>query len=203
MARTGRLRGDDLRAAMIDTAEAIVVAEGLKALTARRVASEMGIATGTTYNVFENLFELIAEVNARSLEKLAGEIASIDVKSLSTRDALLAFADSYIAFVKANRNRWIAVFEVEMPADLEALPNQRYVDNLFAMLERIVLRYDARIGPETAALSARGLWAAIHGLLMLSESNRLTVIGLPAISLTIEHLIDCHLEGLHAMLEKT
>ena len=198
-----KLRGEDLRVAMIDTAEKIVVSDGLKALTARRVASETGVAIGTTYNVFDNLFELIAEVNARSLDKLAGEIGKLDLESMTARDALVAVAESYLEFVKANRNRWLAVFEVEMPAGINMLPNQRYVDGLFATLEQIVMRYDRAIGPETASLSARGLWAALHGLLMLSESNRLTALGLPTIGQTMEHLIDCHLQGLHVKLEKS
>ena len=198
-----KLRGEDLRVAMIDTAEKIVVSDGLRALTARRVASETGVAIGTTYNVFDNLFELIAEVNARSLNKLAGEIGKLDLESMTARDALVAVAESYLEFVKANRNRWLAVFEVEMPAGINMLPNQRYVDGLFATLEQIVMRYDRKIEPETAGLSARGLWAAMHGLLMLSESNRLTALGLPTIGQTMEHLIDCHLHGLHVKLEKS
>ena len=198
-----KLRGEHLRAAMIDTAERIIVSDGLRALTARRVASETGVAIGTTYNVFDNLFELIAEVNARSLDKLAGEIRNLDLESMTARDALVAVADSYLQFVKANRNRWLAVFEVEMPAGINMLPNQRYVDGLFATLEQIVMRYDRKIERETAGLSARGLWAAMHGLLMLSESNRLTALGLPTIGQTMEHLIDCHLQGLHVKLEKS
>lgn len=203
MTRGKRLRGDDLRVAMIDAAEEIIVTEGLKALTARRLAGEMGIAVGTTYNVFENLFELVAEVNARSLGMLAAKIAEINVGSMTARDALIAVAGRYLEFVRDNRNRWLAIFEVDMPDAVGSLPNQRYIDALFGVIENILMRDDRKVSSKTARLSARGLWAAMHGLLMLSESNRLTAIGLPTVGETIEHLIDCHLRGLDVQLDKS
>ncbi len=199
MEKGRKLRGDDLRAAMIDTAERIVDAEGLKALTARRVAADVGVAIGTTYNVFENLFALVAEVNARTLSMLAREIALIRIEEKSAHQALMDFAECYVDFVRRNRNRWLAVFEVEVPEEArDAVPNQQFIDQLFGILEDVVMRGNPSLDRETARLSARGLWAAMHGLLMLSESNRLTIVGLQTIRPTIEHLVDCHLKGLEA-----
>ena len=193
-----KLRGDDLRLAMIDAAERVIEAEGLKALTARRVAGDVGVAVGTTYNVFENLFALVAEVNTRTLAMLAREIAGIEIAGRDARAVLMAFADSYMQFVRQHRERWLAVFEVEMP-DMEAsVPNQDFIDRLFGFLERVIASHNPRLDPETVRKSARGLWAAMHGLLMLSESNRLKVVGLQTIRPTIEHLVVCHLAGLDA-----
>ena len=193
-----RLRGDDLKAAMIDAAETVVANEGLKALTARRVAADVGIAVGTTYNVFDNLFSLIAEVNTRTLALLAGEIAAIQTEGRGAHDVLMAFADCYMDFVRRHRHRWLAVFEVEMPDMTASLPNQQFIDRLFGFLEGAIARHNPSIGADDLRNSARGLWAAMHGLLMLSESNRLKAVGLETIRPTIEHLVTCHLAGLDA-----
>lgn len=198
MKASPRLRGEDLKTAMIDAAERIITEEGLKALTARRVAADVGVAIGTTYNVFENLFALAAEVNSRTLAILAKDIAGISLAGLGTHDILMAFAECYMQFVETHRNRWLAVFEVEMP-DMEAsVPNQHFIDQLFGFLEQVISRHNPAIDADTARRSARGLWAAMHGLLMLSESNRLKVVGLQTIRPTIEHLVTCHLRGLDA-----
>jgi len=193
-----RLRGEDLKIAMIDAAERIIASEGLKALTARRVAGDVGVAVGTTYNVFENLFALVAEVNTRTLAMLAREIAGIKMEGRDAQTVLMAFADCYMDFVRQHRSRWLAVFEVDMP-DMEAsVPNQDFIDQLFGFLEQIIGAHNRNLDPQTVRKSARGLWAAMHGLLMLSESNRLKVVGLQTIRPTIEHLVVCHLAGLDA-----
>ncbi len=197
-----RLRGDDLRTAMIDAAESVIAEEGLKALTARRVAADVGVAVGTTYNVFDNLFSLIAEVNTRTLSMLAGEIASIETGSRSAHDVLMAFADCYMDFVRRHRHRWLAVFEVDMPDMTASLPNQEFIDRLFGFLENAIARHNAAFGGDDLRKSARGLWAAMHGLLMLSESNRLKAVGLETIRPTIEHLVSCHLAGLDAAVRE-
>jgi len=193
-----KLRGEELKAAMIDAAERIVAEEGLKALTARRVAGDVGVAVGTTYNVFKNLFALAAEVNSRTLSLLAHEIAAIDIEGRDAHSVLMAFADCYMDFVQRHKNSWLAVFEVEMPDGEVSLPNQEFIDRLFGFLERVFLHYDKCLDAATVRKSARGLWAAMHGLLMLSESNRLNVVGLATIRPTIEHLVACHLAGLDA-----
>jgi hypothetical protein len=52
-----------------------------------------------------------------------------------------------------------------------------------------------------ARRSARGLWAAVHGLLILSASSRLPAIRLENVRPTIDHLVTCHLFGLDVLLE--
>lgn len=193
-----RLRGDDLRRALVDAAEAVVRKEGVRALTARRVAADVGVAVGTTYNVFENLDALVTAVNRRTLSRLAEDLGRIETVGRSTKDILLAFADGYIRFVRENRNCWLAVFEIEMPDLSEEVPNQGYIDRLFGFLEKAIRSGFPGLGDAAVRHSARGLWATVHGLLMLSESNRLDVIRLDDIRPTIEHLVTCHLAGLEA-----
>jgi AcrR family transcriptional regulator len=197
-----RLRSADMKAEMVQIAEKIVSGEGLSALTARRVAVDAGVAVGTTYNIFENLGALIAEVNARTLADLAAALSGVQTSEGPTHDVLMGFADRYMDFVRDNPHRWMAVFEAEMPDAGQMRPNQASVDLLFSFLEDAIRAYDHRIDEQMARRSARGLWAAVHGLLMLSVSNRLPAIRLENVRPTIDHLATCHLLGLDA-LKKT
>ncbi|MCF1503412.1 WHG domain-containing protein [Afifella sp. H1R] len=197
-----RRRSADIRSAMIDAAERIVSEEGVSAVTARRVASEVGVAVGTTYNVFDNLGALIAAVNARTFAALAETMSEVKVEGRATREVLLDFADRYADFVHRNERRWLAVFETEMPADGAEPPNQPTVDRLFATLERAIRAHDRRIDDKLASQSARGLWAAVHGLLILSAAGRLGAIRLDSVRPTIEHLVQCHLAGLEDLVKR-
>jgi len=197
-----RRRSADVKSAMIDVAERIVSEEGVAAVTARRVASEVGVAVGTTYNLFDNLGALVAAVNARTFAALAEALSEVGIEGRSAREVLLDFADRYTAFVHENERRWLAVFETEMPADGAETPNQPTVDLLFATLEKAIRAHDRRIDERLARQSARGLWAAVHGLLILSAAGRLGAIRLDSVRPTIEHLVECHLAGLEALVKR-
>ena len=196
-----RLRSADMRTEMIEAAERIVSGEGLSALTARRLAVDVGVAVGTIYNVFDNLDALVAEVNARTLNELAAAISSVPTGLGSTHEVLLGFADRYTDFVRDNPRRWMAVFEAEISEGRQPPPNQAAIDRLFGFLEDAIGASDDRIDARLAHQSARGLWAAVHGLLILSASNRLPVIRLENVRSTIDHLVTCHLLGLEMLVQ--
>ena len=196
-----RLRSADMRTEMIEAAERIVSGEGLSALTARRLAVDVGVAVGTIYNVFDNLDALVAEVNARTLNELAAAISSVPTGVGGTREVLLGFADRYFDFVRDNPRRWMAVFEAEISEGHQPPPNQTAIDRLFGFLEDAIGASDDRIDARLAHQSARGLWAAVHGLLILSASNRLPVIRLENVRSTIDHLVTCHLLGLNMLVQ--
>ena len=196
-----RLRSADMKAQMVEVADKIVSGEGLSALTARRVALDAGVAVGTIYNIFENLGALVAQVNARTLADLAAALSDVQTGEGSTHDVLIGFADRYTAFVRDNPHRWMAVFEVAMPDAGQMIPNQASIDRLFSFLEDAICAHNGRIDAEMARRSARGLWAAVHGLLMLSASSRLPAIRLENVRPTIDHLVTCHLLGLDVLLQ--
>ena len=69
--RTPRKPHAELKKKALQSAELIVVEEGLAALTARRVAGETGFSVGTLYNIFGHLDGLIAEVNLATFRQMA------------------------------------------------------------------------------------------------------------------------------------
>ena len=74
----GRPREHDANTAvaLLDAAERIVQAEGLEALTVRRVASEVGTTTRAVYSVFSSKEGLIVALGRRAFEILGDGLAS-------------------------------------------------------------------------------------------------------------------------------
>ena len=62
MGRRSAPSRDDLRAMILEAARAILATDGLRGLTARRVAKAIGYSPGTLYNFFTNIDELILHI---------------------------------------------------------------------------------------------------------------------------------------------
>jgi AcrR family transcriptional regulator len=70
-------RRHKLRLQLIEAAEAAVAANGMKSLTARDLAKQVGCSVGAIYNVFEDIDELVIAVNSRTLARLDRTIAAV------------------------------------------------------------------------------------------------------------------------------
>jgi AcrR family transcriptional regulator len=88
------------RQRIVETAAAIVDAEGLAAVTARRLATELGVQGPSLYNHFATMAEILDEV-------ADGVVAQVDVSFFGQddwRSALKLWAGSYHAVLTAHPN---------------------------------------------------------------------------------------------------
>ena len=81
---------------LADQAEQIIIEDKTSGLTARRIASALGISVGTFYNVYPSMEDLVGVVNGRTLDRLAAEIEKIDAAGRPTQDVLNDFARCYL-----------------------------------------------------------------------------------------------------------
>lgn len=190
---------DQLRTAMIDAAERIITADGVEALTARRLAADLNIAVGTTYNVFRQMDDLIGEVNARTIAKITDVITSVDKAGRESEELLMAYADAYIGFVTSNSNTWAALFVGEIDPESESHKrNLAQTLHLFSYIEDALSTVSTNTDKSEIQASARALWAAVHGMLSLVAHGRHTILGLGDIRETIQVLITNHVAGMKA-----
>ncbi len=199
MTRSHRTRIDDrdaLRKRYIDEAEKIVSSDGVAALTARKLASTIGVAVGTTYNLFANLDEIIAAVNARTLDRLSAAISGAPLPEASVEAGLIALAQRYLDFIRDNRALWQALFETPPPDHTGALPNQPRFEALFGIIEAVLSPLFADGDSTARARSARVLWAGVHGISMLALGGRLSPLGVSRAEELVETLVICHVAGL-------
>lgn len=190
---------EDLRNAMIDAAERIITAEGVEALTARRLAKDMGIAVGTTYNQFRQMDELVSEVSARTLAELGGKITEVGEAPGTPEEKIMSYAEAYMDFVSENPNRWTALFSGTLdPQSAAQQRNNEQIRKLFGFLEGELGALYRGDNPEVVRQSARALWAAVHGMLMLTSGGRAEVLELADIHSAVRLLVRCHIAGMSA-----
>jgi len=154
-------------------ARGIVKKDGLRGLTARGVAREIGYSIGTIYNVFENLDDLIIHLNATTLDQLYEMATSAPVEK-DPEAALRTYAQRYIAFTSDNQRLWNAMIEYQRPEhQVRPAWYDAKVMRLLSLLEETVAPF---FGPDEETLrlhNARVLWSSMHGICSLAQRGGL------------------------------
>jgi AcrR family transcriptional regulator len=200
MARRNDHSREEIRHMALDAAEAIVAAEGYKGLTARKVAAAIEYTVGTLYLVFENLNDLVLQVNGRTLDALYEQMAAVSAPVDSARSQLLALANAYIAYAKAETPRWNTLFEF-VAENGNSLPDW-YLEKLskvFGLAEQALEPLSDRRQALEVQQAARVLWASVHGICMLKIRQRMDLAGGQSTEAMAAMLIDNFLRGFGAV----
>ena len=175
-----RIPRDDLRARLIEIAEARICAEGMDGLRARDLAREAGCAVGAIYNVFTDLNQLVLAVNGRTFLRLGDQVrrtvaAHPDPDPIAQ---LIAMAEGYRAFAVQNRNAWLALFDLRMSSDADV--PEWYWQEMAALFE-IIAAPLRQLNPESSAeeldLLVRTLFSAVHGIVLLGVEKRISGVS--------------------------
>lgn len=188
---------ENLRNDLIEYARRLIHEEGLRGLTARRLATGVGCAVGSIYNVVADLDDLLVEVHGLTLDSLYAAITEGRPENTDTEAQLLELAERYISFTEANRNLWLALFEHRLPAGRE-LPVW-YLKKLSQLFEVVELAIDPLFPPNAIAnrrRMARILWSALHGICSLGLTGKLNLISTDTVSNLADEMIVTLLAGL-------
>ncbi|MDJ0948181.1 MAG: TetR/AcrR family transcriptional regulator [Alphaproteobacteria bacterium] len=186
---------------VLAAAREIVVAGGLEALTARKVANAIGYSPGTLYNLFDDFDDLIVHLNGRTLDELHEHLSSVPRTQDPMRD-LKRLLRAYLGYLEDNRNLWNVLFEYRLPNN-RSLPDW-YVNKVAKVLGLIEVALSPLCpsrDPDTLADSARVLWASLHGICSLSGSGKLQVVSDQTVHKMAETLVDCFVSGLQTVHE--
>ena len=111
MARRSDHSREEIREMALTAAEKIVSKQGHAGLSARKVAGAIGYTVGTLYLVFENLDDLILQVNGRTLDRLHDQMVKDQTRYQDPRKRLLQLGHTYIRFADEDPHRWEMIFE--------------------------------------------------------------------------------------------
>ncbi len=196
MARRNEHSREEIREMALHAAEAILAEEGYKGLTARKLAAAIGYTVGTLYLVFENLDDLVLQVNGRTLDALHAWLSERRGGAREPRAALLALADAYIDYAETRTPRWNLLFEYVADKG-NALP-----DWYLARLGRVFGLVEEALEPLAGGASrleiqqaARVLWASVHGICLIRIRQRMDLAGGQSTSAMAHMLIDNFLRG--------
>ncbi len=158
-----------LRETLIESAEKRIASGGLDAVKARDLAKDAGCAVGAIYNVFEDMHELILEVNARTFKRLGAAVAGeLGKASDDPVERLVVMGQAYHHFATKEYLSWRTLFDVarttEMPTPDWYLAE---IETLFAYIATPLGSLFPESSAEERVLLTRGLFSSVHGIVFL------------------------------------
>ncbi len=196
MARRNDHSREEIREMALEAAEQLVSEQGPGAFSARKVAGAIGYTVGTLYLVFDNLDDLILQMNARTLDRLHGRMLQARIQCRNSREALLRLGETYIRFADEDPHRWEMIFG-HRTAEGEKTPEwfQQKVARMFALVEAVMQPLAKRRSAPEIAQAARALWGGVHGICILALTDKLGVAGVQSVQDLAQSLINNYLEG--------
>ena len=176
---TRRYHHGDLRQALIQSAEALIVEKGVAGFTLRECARRAGVSPSAPSHHFGHVAGLLSAIAALGFSDIANamEHAKDQVRG-TPLDEFQAIGEAYITVAMMNPPRFRITFG-QMPLDWNNPDLLREAQRAFAILERHVrtIRGDSGAGdprPDTQAATVAA-WSIVHGFSTLLLDGRLNI----------------------------
>lgn len=195
MARRSDHSREEIKELALAATEEIVAKAGLKALSARKIASAIGYTVGTLYLVFKNLDDLIMQVNTRTLNTLHGNLSEVLEPSDGSKN-LHKLGQTYYDFAVNNPHLWSLIFEHHVAGGgdiIESLSTE--ITNLFTLIEKELHNLAPTKDENTIHRASLALWSSVHGITILAVSDKLFMAKNVTPPEMINQLIDHFLKG--------
>ncbi len=196
MGRRSEHTPEVLRQLIIEACEAIISRDGLTGLSAREIAKNVGYSPGTIYNVFDNLDDLVLQVEARVLDELDRRLVALPADG-NSHDRVMRLARTYLAYTTERPRLWNLLFEHHLPQNMKIPPwYQQKLDQLLERVEAAIrpLLFDK--DPIAAKRAARVLWAGVHGITALAVTDKLSTVTADDAIVLVDDLVANYLAGL-------
>lgn len=203
MARRADHSRNELAKLIEKTAQEIIAAQGLSALTTRKIGTAVGYSPGTIYNVFDDLNGVISRVNALTLRDLNHALAQVHLTGDVMVDAH-AILQEYLSFQKAHPKLWAAVMLHSARADLSVSPE--YTDALdaaFAQVEHVIAPAFQGHPENDVKTAVRVLWASLQGISSLPDDAEMVSVPGQSKADLCANLVDTYLKGVVANRART
>ena len=176
-----RYHHGDLRQALIEAAEALIVEKGVAGFTLRECARRAGVSPSAPSHHFGHVAGLLSAIAALGFKDLSEAMEHAQEQALEhARDEFQAIGEAYITVAMMNSSRFRITFG-QMPLDWTNPELLHEAERAFGILERHVrtIRGDSGAGdpaPDTQAATVAA-WSIVHGfstLLLDGRLNRFT-----------------------------
>jgi len=176
MARPLKYAKDELLDLVVEAAEDLARAHGLRGVVMREIMKRVKASGSTVYDSVGDLDHVILKVNERTLERLRAHLARLVSPRRRPLANALAVADGYMDFVMREPRLWGMVFEHSMPHG--AAPPDWYMASL-ARTTGLVDQVLRPLIPDATERhrSVAALWAALQGIASLAVTGKLAVVN--------------------------
>ena len=149
----------NLRACLLEAAEAVLAEHGAHGLALRDVARAAGVSHGAPYHHFASLNELLAAVAERGF-LILGDAMAEAVAVPDTRERLLRVSQAYVACARAHPERFRLMFGPLLASKDEYPALKDAAQRAFGFVLAAASAHDKKHG---ASLALAG-WSLAHGL---------------------------------------
>lgn len=197
MGRRSEHSKEEIQEMALQAAQELVIEAGLSNMSARKIASRIGYTVGTLYIVFDNLDDLILQLNARTLDDLFDYLNRALKKSKKAEEGILALGRAYINFAKNHTHKWSAIFDHRLSKGQKIPPwfLQRVQKN-FALVEQVIEPIAPKLSEKQLGISARALWSGVHGICILGFTGKLDIVGVNSVQALADSLITNYVAGI-------
>jgi AcrR family transcriptional regulator len=198
MSKTLERRANQLEA-LIGAAEKAIASKGLSGLKSRELAADIGIANGAVFNLVDDMDELILRVGSRTLARLDGALTAAEGEGApSPSEALVRIAVAYCDFAAENLDLWRALFEHRMAPE-KPIPQWAVEEqmNLFRHIYRPLAKCFPTWSKDELGITARSLFAAVHGMVSLGLEQKLIAVPVAALRDEIATIVKATIRGLN------
>jgi len=196
MARGQKIDHQELHATILTVATQIIKDEGMKSLSIRKVAKEIGCAVGTIYNIFNSIDDIFLTINAATMTRLYKQLQQEAQEESDPLTALVMLGRAYVAFSRDNYHLWSLLVDHKLqPGSTLPVNVQEKIDDLFLLVSGMVAPLVSN-DKGKADLAAKVLWASLHGVCSLAMSGKLDTVKAEAADVLAESLVRNYLQGL-------
>jgi AcrR family transcriptional regulator len=164
--KRGTYHHGSLREELVDACVRLIEAEGIAAVSLRRVAREAGVSPGAPYHHFPDRAALLSAISARGFELLTQDLAVAvgpSAAAAGSGDVARAVA-AYVAFARRRPAHFQVMFRPELSEPEKHPAVQEAGDAALKILTDLVDRLGAA-DPHALGIT---LWALGHGLASLT-----------------------------------
>ena len=145
--------------------------EGIEAVTARRLAADIGYSPGTIYQVFENLDDVVVQLKVIVLDRLVARLDEAPARG-TPEQRILGLVAFYVAFAAEEPHLCHALFEAGLPSG--AALHDSFGGHIARGLGRVERELAPLFGAGDSTGPARAattIWAGLHGSVALARST--------------------------------
>ena len=202
MGRRNEHSREELKELALRAAGEIVDESGAAALSMREVARRIGYTVGALYIVFQNLDDLIVNLNEQTVIELRGALERIRGRASQPAQNLRLLVAAYFGFALLHTARWRLVFEHRLPEG-QAAPSTYagHTAAIFALVTRNLQDAGVVRKGESVDEVATALWSGAHGICTLAVGGKLQVATQASVQRLLDVLLDQFLgvEAQHAL----
>jgi len=160
---------------ILAAARKLAEAEGWDAVTTRRLAGLIDYSQPVLYSHFKGKADIMAAVATRGFEELAARLKRETAKAAGSPDVLRNVCAAYLDFARSRPVVYEAMFV--LPTNIKFASEETPTALRAAFNEML-----AALGPnrEEPVFLAELLWSALHGMVVLAQSQRIPAAGAEA-----------------------